>query len=136
MIKRNELGVAVVDCGDVVVLPIDALQEIWLEHHKVQDATYCKQIDDWIKSIGGVHCRFACDGAYGVDSVTVVTDEYEPYRGVLIGGPLDRSLRLLRTDEKGSEEFTSPLMKAGSSIDEAYAKYAEYLKSNTARNTP
>ena len=130
MIKRDELGIAVVDCGDVVVMPIDALGDIWLEHHRLDNADDHEQMEAWIKSIGGVCCEFRCDGRYGVDRVTVLTDDYEPYDGVLIGGPEDNSLRLLRDDEPDYEEFTDPLIESGTSVDAAFVLYAKHLKEN------
>lgn len=130
MIRRDQLGIAVVDCGDVVVMPIDALGDIWLENHKLDNADDHDQMESWIKSIGGVRCEFRCDGRYGVDRVTIVTDDYEPYDGVLIGGPEDHSLRLLRTDEHDYEEFTETLIQRGTSVEEAFARYAKYLRAN------
>ena len=130
MIKRDQLGIAVVDCGDVVVLPIDALGDIWLENHRLDNADDYERMEEWITSIAGVRGELRADGRYGVDRVTVVTDEYKVSDGVLIGCPEDQSLRLLRQDEQDSEEFTEPLIQSGTSIDEAFALYAKYLKEN------
>ena len=130
MIKRSELGIVVVDCGDVVAMPIDALMNIWGESHKLDNADDLKQMDHWIAALGGVRCDFRCDGRYGVDRVTIVTHEYEVYGGVLMGGPAEHSLRLLRQDEHEYEEFTEPRHQSGTSIEDAFEEYAKYLREN------
>ncbi len=87
--RRRELGVLVVDCGDVVCIPRDAIYTLVdrLGIDPSNDLARVQAVDQLIQQLGGVECRFDADGKYGVDETFVVDDAGEQWRAVIIGGP-------------------------------------------------
>lgn len=134
-IRRKELGVIPVDCGDVVCFPIDSVVDIMRELGVCNEDKIVESEKEFIQKFKGVACEFRSDGCYGIDKVSVVDKNGDVYDAVLVGAPEDTQ-RFLDEDDPTFDEFAKTRCKdpdrcfldVWSEKDEVWEEYARFLK--------